>query len=148
MVTDILSEIYERDLDKLKTQIESYPDEESLWKTDGQILNSAGNLCLHLSGNLQHFFGAVIGGTGYERDRDLEFADKQVSRKTLVAGIEAARESVVSTLRKMTAEDYEKIYPLEVYGKPMTTGFFVTTLATHFNWHLGQIDYHRRLLAS
>lgn len=147
MLTDILIEVYERDLDKLKTQIESYANEDDLWKTDGQILNSAGNLCLHLNGNLQHFFGAVIGGTDYSRDRDLEFADKQVSRDKLIAGIDAARDAVVSTLEKMTPEDYEKTYPVEVYGKPMTTGFFFVTLSSHFNWHLGQIDYHRRLLA-
>ncbi|MBV9214936.1 MAG: DinB family protein [Acidobacteria bacterium] len=148
MLTDILIEIYERDLEKLKAQIEAYPDEDSLWKTDGQILNSAGNLCLHLNGNLQHFFGAVIGGTGYQRDRDLEFKDTRVSREKLLAGIVAARESVVETLMKMTPVDYEKTYPIEVYGKPMTTGFFFVTLSSHFNWHLGQIDYHRRLLAS
>lgn len=148
MLTQILAELYERDLNKLMEEIELYSDEADLWKVGGDIINPAGNLCLHLCGNLQHFFGAVLGGTGYVRDRDAEFATKNVAKSELLQGIDEAKSVVLATLAKLTDEDYAKIYPLEVFGKPMTTGFFLTHLATHLNWHLGHINYHRRLLAS
>lgn len=145
MLVEILAEIYERDLNKLRAEIELYDNEADLWKTGGEITNSGGNLCLHLVGNLRHFFGAVLGGTGYVRDRDAEFSSGGVSRADLLAGTDAALNDVLSTLQKLSDADLAKTYPLEVFGHPMTTGFFLTHLATHFNYHLGQINYHRRL---
>ena len=146
MLRKVLTELYERDLNKLRDEIARYTDENDLWKTSDGISNSAGNLCLHLTGNLKHFFGAVIGGTGYVRDRDAEFANKNISRSEMLADIDATRNVVLSTLAGLTEEDLDKPYPIEVFGQPMTTGYFVTHLATHFNYHLGQINYHRRLL--
>jgi uncharacterized damage-inducible protein DinB len=148
MLNQILLELYERDLAKLKEEISAYSNEADLWKIDGEILNSAGNLCLHLNGNLQHFFGAILGGTGYVRDRDGEFANKNVSREKMLTDIEATLGVIRSTLSRLTDDDFTKTYPIEVFGKPMTTGWFLTHLATHLNWHLGQIDYHRRLVAA
>jgi uncharacterized damage-inducible protein DinB len=146
MLRKVLIELYERDLGKLKDEIGQYTDEADIWKTSEGITNSAGNLCLHLTGNLKHFFGAVLGGSGYVRDRDAEFADKNVSRTEMMADIDEALDVVGSTLAGLTEDDLEKNYPIEVYGHPMTTGFFLTSLTTHFNYHLGQINYHRRLL--
>jgi uncharacterized damage-inducible protein DinB len=148
MLRQILLELYARDLGKLREEIEGYSNEADLWKIDGEILNSAGNLCLHLNGNLQHFFGAVLGGTDYVRNRDAEFAEKGVSREKMLADIDETRSVIKSTLAKLTDDDLDKTYPIEVFGKPMTTAYFLTHLATHLNWHLGQIDYHRRLLAA
>lgn len=147
MLRKVLVEIYERDLDKLRTEITSYGNENDLWKTADGISNSAGNLCLHLTGNLKHYFGAVLGETGYVRDRDAEFANTNVPRSEMVADIDATKNIVLSTIANLTETDLHKPYPLEVYGHPMTTGFFLTSLATHFNYHLGQINYHRRLLS-
>lgn len=147
MLNEILLELYQRDLNKLRDEIEAFPDEASLWKLEDGISNSAGNLCQHLTGNLQHFFGAVLGDTGYVRDRDAEFAGKGTTRDDLIAEIDKARASVSVTLAKLSDGDFSKIYPLEVFGHPMTTGYFLTHLTTHFNYHLGQINYHRRLLA-
>jgi len=146
MLTKILSELYERDLAKLRTEIESYSNEGDLWKTSEGISNSGGNLCQHLTGNLQHFFGAVLGGTGYARNRDAEFASKGTTKADLLADIDVAEKSVKETLEKLSDEDFAKTYPIEVFGQPMTTGYFLTHLATHLNYHLGQINYHRRLL--
>lgn len=148
MLTEVLTELYERDLNKLREEIELYSDEADLWKVGGQITNPAGNLCLHLTGNLKHFFGAVLGGTDYVRDRDAEFSAKNVAKSELLADIEEAKTVVLTTLRNLNDEDYAKTYPIEVFGGAMTTGFFLTHLATHLNWHLGHINYHRRLLAS
>jgi uncharacterized damage-inducible protein DinB len=148
MITDTLQNLYERDLSKLKEEIGLYANEVDLWKTDGEITNSAGNLTLHLIGNLRHFFGAVLGDTGYVRDREKEFSDGGVSLEELLAGIDQAAADVRSTLEKLTAEDLAKTYPIEVFGHPMTTEYFLLHLATHLNYHLGQINYHRRLLGS
>ena len=147
MLSGILIELYERDLGKLRHEIDLYSNEADLWKTGGDIINPAGNLCLHLTGNLKHFFGAVLGGTGYVRDRDTEFSTKNVAKSELLQGIDETANIVRSTLEKLSEGDYAKTYPIEVFGKPMTTGFFLVHLATHLNWHLGHINYHRRLLS-
>ena len=147
MLTKIIGELIERDLGKLKEEIEMFRNEADLWKTEGEITNSAGTLCLHLTGNLRHFFGAVLGGTDYVRDRDAEFSARGISRADLLAGIEAASADVARTITMLDHKDLEKNYPIEVYGHPMTTAFFLTHLTTHLGYHLGQINYHRRLLS-
>lgn len=146
MLKDVLVELYERDLGRLKAEIEQYSDEADLWKVHGEITNSAGNLALHLTGNLKHFIGAMLGSSGFVRDRDAEFSTSGVSRQELLADIDATAAVLKSTLEKLTDEDFASIYPIEVFGHPMTTGFFLTHLTTHFNYHLGQINYHRRSL--
>lgn len=147
MLNDVLIQLYQRDLSKLKTEIEQYADEADLWKTSGEITNSAGNLMQHLTGNLKHFIGAVLGGSDYVRNRDSEFADRNMSRDEMLADIDETAAVIKSTLEKLTSDDLAKTYPIEVFGHPMTTEYFVTHLATHFNYHLGQINYHRRLLS-
>ena len=146
MLNEILIQLYERDLNKLRDEISQFSNEADLWKTADGISNSAGNLCQHLTGNLQHFFGAILGNSGYVRDRDAEFESKGTTRADLLADIDAALASVKSTLEQMADDDFSKTYPIEVFGHPMTTGYFLTHLTTHFNYHLGQINYHRRLL--
>lgn len=148
MITEVLLSLYQRDLATLRAEIGKFENEGDLWRAEGEIANSAGNLCLHLCGNLQHFFGTVLGGSGYVRDRDSEFARKDVPRAELHAEIDAAVDSVSSTLAGLTDEDLAKVYPVEVFGHPMTTEFFLVHLATHLNYHLGQINYHRRMLAN
>lgn len=148
MIQSVLLELFERDLGALRAEIEAYGNEGDLWKVEGEIANSAGNLCLHLTGNLRHFFGAVLGGTEYVRDRDAEFASKFVPRAKLLDEVDAAASDVKAVLEKITDEDLKKNYPIEVFGHPMTTEFFLVHLATHLNYHLGQINYHRRLIGS
>jgi uncharacterized damage-inducible protein DinB len=147
MLQEILIELYERDLGKLRSEIEEFSNEDDLWKISGDITNSAGNLCQHLLGNLQHFIGAIVGESGYVRDRDSEFASRNASKEELLREIEKTRTVVKETLSNLNDDDFSKIYPIEVFGKPITTGFFLTHLTTHFSYHLGQINYHRRLLA-
>lgn len=147
MLTEILSELYERDLNKLKDEVSKYSNEADLWKMGGEIPNSAGNLTLHLIGNLKHFIGTVLGGTAYVRDRDLEFSDDAVPRDLLIAGILETQSVVKETLAKLSPDDLERQYPIEVFGRPMSTEYFLVHLSTHLNYHLGQINYHRRLLS-
>ena len=148
MITEILSQLYQRDLDKLKIEIGQYASDEQLWSVSDGITNSGGNLALHLVGNLKHFIGAVLGKSGYVRDRDAEFASKNISKDDLLIAIDETSEAVTSTLAKLTPEDLTSVYPIDVFGHPMTTEAFLVHLITHLNYHLGQINYHRRLTAS
>lgn len=146
-ITEALLRIFEKDIAKLEEEIKSYPDEDSLWKTVPGIKNPGGNLCLHLCGNLQHFFGTVMGQSGYKRNRDYEFAAKDVPVSELLKEIQLALKAVRSVLEKIEPADLEKEYPLEVLGSPTKVGYFFIYLQGHLNYHLGQINYHRRLLA-
>lgn len=145
MVESIKS-LFTRDLNKLKTEIESYQNEEIIWKIDKNILNSAGNLTLHLVGNICHFVGAILGNTGYVRNRELEFSLKDIPRQELILQIEKTIEVVNSSLEKLSEENLKKEYPLEPLGYTMTTEYFLIHLIGHLEYHLGQINYHRRLL--
>ncbi|MFC0779232.1 DinB family protein [Flavobacterium sp. HJSW_4] len=146
MILQTLKTLFNRDLDKLKFEIESYEFEKQLWAIDKNISNSAGNLCLHLIGNLNTYIGAEIGKTGYVRNRPLEFSSKDISKSELISKIENTIEVVNNSLDSLTETDLEQIYPQIVFEKEMTTGFFLVHLSTHLAYHLGQINYHRRLL--
>ena len=143
---ETLDKLFQRDLENLKTEISSYKDEENLWEISGDVKNSAGNLCLHLCGNLQHFIGAVLGNSGYIRNRDAEFSRKNVPLKELVKEIELTTTDVVKTLKKLKEVHLDEKFPINVFGYEMTTEYFLIHLITHLNYHLGQINYHRRLL--
>jgi len=146
MILETLKTLFNRDLNKLKSEIESYQNESSIWTIDKNISNSAGNLCLHLIGNLNTYIGAEIGKTGYIRNRPLEFSLKDIPKSELIQKIEDTISVVNNTLDNLTETDLEAIYPQIVFEKEMTTGFFLIHLSTHLAYHLGQINYHRRLL--
>lgn len=146
MVLETLKTLFNRDLNKLREEIESYQNEKTIWIVDKNISNSAGNLCLHLIGNLNTYIGAEIGKTNYVRNRPLEFSLKDVSKSELIQKIENTILVVNNALDSLTEEDLEQIYPQIVFEKEMKTGFFLIHLSTHLAYHLGQINYHRRLL--
>jgi len=139
-------ELFVRDLKKLKVEIESYSNEQNIWKLNGKIANTAGNLCLHLVGNLNTYIGKELGGTGYVRNRDLEFSQKDVPQKELILKIEQTIEVVDQSLAKLTDAVLQEEYPLLVYEAKSSTGFMLGSLLAHLGYHLGQINYHRRLL--
>lgn len=143
---DSISKIILRDLDVLEKEISLYPTTESIWLVKGEIKNSTGNLALHLCGNLQHFVGAVLGNTGYVRDRPKEFSLKDISAKDLVLEIIKTKEAIKFTLPKIDPATLEKEYPEKVFNDPMTTQYFLIHLSAHLGYHLGQINYHRRLV--
>jgi uncharacterized damage-inducible protein DinB len=142
----ILAQLFQRDLEKLKTEIISYKDEKKIWEVSVDIKNSAGNLCLHVCGNLQHFVGAVLGNSGYVRKRDEEFSNKNVPVDEMIQEIDKTLQIVTQTLNELKEEKLDETFPINVFGYEMTTGFFLTHLTTHLSYHLGQINYHRRLL--
>ena len=146
MLIDTLKMILSRDLMKLKAEIELYKNEKNIWLIDKDIANSAGNLCLHLIGNLNTYIGKEIGKTSYVRNRDLEFSLKDVARTELVKNIDATAIVVQDALNKMKEEELDKEYPLLVFDKKTSTEYFLVHLVAHFSYHLGQVNYHRRLL--
>lgn len=146
MTTRILKRLYVRELGKLSKEISLYQSEENLWKIDRNISNSGGNLCLHLLGNLNHFVGAVIGKTGYVRNRELEFSQKDVPKDVLLRRIDETTEMVTEILSALDDIQLEKDYPIEVLQGTDSTQFILTHLLSHLSYHLGQINYHRRLL--
>lgn len=146
MVIESLKSLFNRDLNKLKYEIEAYQNEGQLWAIDKNISNSSGNLCLHLIGNLNTYIGAELGKTGYIRDRPLEFSAKDIPKNELISKIDETILVVNNVLDSLTETDLEAIYPQIVFEKEMTTGFFLIHLSTHLAYHLGQINYHRRLL--
>ena len=142
-----IDKLLERDLNKLEVEINLYASEDTIWKFEKEIKNSAGNLCLHLCGNLQNYIGAVLGKTGYVRNRDYEFAARGLSRAELINQIHQTKIAVKTTLQKLNPELLNKEYETQVLGYPMTTLYFLIHLTAHFEYHLGQINYHRRLLS-
>ncbi|PAC33225.1 DinB family protein [Flectobacillus sp. BAB-3569] len=145
-VIPILIQLFERDLQKLKAEIVQYSQEENIWAIVPEINNSAGNLVLHLVGNLNTYIGAEIGKTGYIRNRPLEFSQKGLSKKELVNKISDTLDVIKESLNNLPEEALEEIYPQLVFEQKTSTGYLLTHLTTHLTYHLGQINYHRRLL--
>ena len=143
---DILIPLYDRDLKKVVTELEMYADEKTIWKIDGDIKNSAGNLTLHIAGNLKHFIGTILGNTGYVRNREAEFSLRDIPRRELIAEIQDTMDVVGKTLSALDEDKLAATYPIQVFGYEMTTAYFLVHLATHLSYHLGQINYHRRLM--
>lgn len=133
-----------RELRAVRRELEAYPDDASVWRAVPGLPNTGGTLALHVVGNLRHFVGAILGGDGYRRDREAEFARRDVPRSDLIAGIDAAMVAVDSVLGTFTAERLMAPYPEPIAKRRVSTGVFATHLTTHLAYHLGQLDYHRR----
>ncbi len=146
MTINILRRLFRRDLEALIQEVNLYKQESSLWLTDGQISNPAGNLCLHLVGNLNTYIGKVIGHTGYVRDRDREFSDKNVARTTLLRLLEDTVAMIDRVLAALDDAILPETYPMSIWDTQESYGYVLTHLCMHLNYHLGQVNYHRRLL--
>ncbi|MCV9930194.1 DUF1572 domain-containing protein [Flavobacterium sp. LS1R49] len=146
MNAETLISLFERDLNKLIIEIELYKREEDIWRVEKNISNSAGNLALHLVGNLNTFIGKEIGRTNYVRNRELEFSQKNVPKKELIENINNTIQVVKDSLIKVTNEDLQKDYPILKFSETTTTEYLLVHLFAHLSYHLGQINYHRRLI--
>jgi Protein of unknown function (DUF1572) len=140
-----LSLLFERDLTLLKNELSLYKSEAAIWQIDRDVANSAGNLTLHLVGNLNTYIGAEIGKTSYVRDRPLEFSAKNIPRQQLLTMIDNTILVIKNALATMQEADFEQEYPLLVLAHKTSTEYFLVHLATHLTYHLGQVNYHRRL---
>jgi uncharacterized damage-inducible protein DinB len=146
MQIDNLIQLFKRDLEKLITEISLYKNEEAIWRTDKNIANSAGNLSLHLVGNLNTYIGEAIGKSGYIRNRELEFSLKNIPKEKLIKMIRDTIIVVEGALAKISKEQLEEEFPILVFDRKTSTQYLLLHLSTHLAYHLGQVNYHRRLL--
>lgn len=133
-------------LQQLRDEINAYENEADLWIVAPGITNSGGNLCYHLTGNLQHFIGAALGNTGYVRDRPLEFSIKDLPRTVLLQEIDTTSKMIEVVLAQVN--DLEADYPADFFAPQNTVAHYLFRFLTHLDYHLGQINYHRRLLST
>ena len=147
-LSPLLAGFYERDLLKVKEEIDLYPDEQSIWSLSPGINNSAGTLCLHIAGNLLHFIGATLGNTGYIRERDREFSLRNIPRAELHAQLDQALIDIRRIMPALTDEQLQQNFPLEKHGETVTTAHMLVHLLGHLGYHLGQINYHRRMITT
>jgi hypothetical protein len=139
---------FERDLDKLIEEINSFKTENDIWKTKDGINNSAGNLTMHLFGNLNHFIGKTLANTDFVRKREEEFSVKDIPREKLVSDLKFLKETIKNTLPKLSEENLKKDFPLQIRDQTFSTENMLIFLLAHLNYHLGQINYLRRILES
>jgi hypothetical protein len=141
-----LNQLLQRDLSKLIEELKAYSDERNLWRIDPGINNSAGNLTLHLIGNVKQFFGLDLAGIAFERDRDSEFVPSKLTREELLQELEELKKLIDQALVPMDPKKLGDQSKHSFLGHSMTVGYFLIHLYGHFNYHLGQVNYHRRLL--
>lgn len=146
MLLNDLTTLFHRDLTKLKSELNQYRDEQNIWAVPPGINNSAGNLALHLIGNLNTYIGAELGFTNYRRNREQEFSLRDVPRADLLAQIDKTIAVINATLTRLDMGILDSEYPLLVLKEKTSTGYFLVHLATHLGYHLGQVNYHRRLV--
>jgi hypothetical protein len=146
MVTEALAALLTRELRCIQRELERYPSEAQIWQAHPALPNTGGTLALHAAGNLLHFIGAVFGDTGYQRDRDAEFQRRDILRAELLRALGEAVDVVQHTLPGVTEAQLDDWYPLPVAGRRIRGGEFLMHLTVHLAYHLGQIDYHRRVI--
>src|SRR4051812_6613902 len=142
----MISHFLRRELRSLRLELEAYPDEQLIWALPPGLPNSAGTLALHLAGNLRHYVGALLGGNGYIRNRDEEFAARDIPRAVLLAQLSEAEAAVAATLPSLGEERMSQPFPEPIREHVLETGEFLLQLAVHLAYHLGQVSYHRRLV--
>lgn len=142
---DHFRKLYSDNLNKLKEELSLYKNESDIWKLEGSITNTPGNLCLHICGNLNHFIGALLSKTGYIRERDLEFSKKNISRDELLKEVDGTIKMMNNFFDGHSENDLEKRYPDNKFGEDGRIGFVLARLISHLTYHLGQINYHRRI---
>lgn len=145
MLNKTLSDFYERDISKLIEEINLFRSDENIWKTAGSIKNSSGNLVLHIIGGMNFLVGTTLAKTGYVRNRDEEFTRKDVPKSVLVSELEDLSSMIKNTLGKLSADQLESPYPI-FFDKPgVSTAYVLMQLSLHLNYHLGQVNYLRRV---
>jgi len=145
-VASDVSRLLVRELEACRREVELFSDEDRLWQTTRGVTNSAGNLVLHVCGNLQYFLGTVLGRTGYVRNREAEFGRRSGTRRELTAEIETTIATVRATLAALSPEALDAPFPEPILGLTPRTGLVIMHLASHTAFHLGQIGYLRRIV--
>jgi DinB superfamily len=141
-----LAALYTRDLMRLIQELQAFPNDEVLWERLPGIKNSAGNLVLHLEGNLCEYIGRQLGQIAYNRERDQEFVLTGITRGELIQRLGAVKELVATVVSRLSGSQLAETYPERVLETPLSSLDFLIHLHGHLNFHLGQIDCLRRFL--
>lgn len=147
MSPEYLAGILARDLRAVRREVEAYSEESDLWRTPDGVTNSAGVLARHLAGNIRHFIGAVLGGGGYQRDRDGEFGQRDVPRAEILVELDRAVADVERVVPVLPEEVLAANFPMPLGKTTVNTLDFLMHLSSHLAYHLGQMDYHRRIVS-
>jgi hypothetical protein len=147
-MTEQLAGLFRRDLGRLTQELRAFPDGATLWQTVPGVTNSAGNLTLHLEGNLREYIGRLLGSLPYTRDRANEFGARGLTTADLIARVEAVTVMVPAVVAALAPETLDSLYPDSLPGGPQSTKQFLLSLYGHLNYHLGQIGYLRRVLTA
>ncbi len=143
---EALKELFHRDLTTLRDEIALYKEEDNLWKVNNTISNSGGNLCLHIIGNLKNYIGNGLANTNYVRDREFEFSSKGVPRAKMYQELDETISIVNKGFDCLTEAQLDGYFPLLIWEEKKETLFTLMHLHGHLTYHLGQINYHRRIL--
>jgi uncharacterized damage-inducible protein DinB len=135
-----------RELNGFAKEIEMFPDDELMWTVMPGVTNSAANLAWHVCGNLQHFVGAVLGGTGYVRNREAEFGRRTGSRAEIVEEFQKTIAVIERVLPGVSDEALARNFPIRLHDLTLRTDRFLLHLLAHLAHHLGQAGYLRRML--
>jgi hypothetical protein len=141
-----LADLFRRDLTRLAQELRAFPDDATLWATLPGVSNSAGNLTLHLEGNLRHFIGYHLGGVAYTRVREEEFVAAGIPAADLVQRIESLQSFIPDIVAGLTQAQLDSIFTASVWDGQRVTSQFLFHIYGHLNFHLGQIGYLRRIL--
>lgn len=146
MITIVLIDLYKKELERLKQEILAYAADDQLWSTPSNSI-AAGNLCLQLTGSLQHYIGNLIGDSGYIRNKEAELKAKNLSRERLLEEVDNTSNIVVNTLEELSKTELQKVFPTTEFEEPVTTEYYLLHLLTVLGYYLGQIRYHRLVVA-
>ena len=121
---------------------------DQLWRRPYPYGNSLGHLLLHLTGNLSYYIGTQVAGTGYVRNRPLEFTDASGrTKEDVLRDFDHAVELVLATLAAQGDADwrtpYEGVGAEDIHDR---FGMFLRC-AAHADHHLGQMIYLCKQLA-
>ncbi|MFT7590061.1 MAG: hypothetical protein ACI959_002283 [Limisphaerales bacterium] len=136
---------YSRYIATLRKELDAYPNEEMLWQLVPGTTNSAGNLFLHLAGNLQHFIGYSLANTTYKRDRAAEFSLSNIPRQTIHSQLNDAEKAVQLAFGQMTDSQLSNPFPNWIIKhENASIAHALGQFLSHLAYHTGQINYHRR----
>ena len=121
--------------------------QQQIWWRPNSASNSAGNLTLHLCGNLRQWIISGLGGAPDVRMRDAEFAERgPLPRRVLIRRLQQTVRESLQILRRLPQEAITRHYIIQ--------GFHVTGLsavfhvAEHFSYHAGQIIFITKIRRS
>lgn len=147
MQSQLFSDIIVRDLNKVKEEVSAYREDSHMWIIPDGVNNSGGTLALHLAGNIRHFIGHLLGQSGYERQRDMEFSARDLSREEILTALGHAIQDVKETMPRLDRPALESAFPSDVFGTGRSVEDILLVLTTHLSYHLGQLNYHRRMVS-